>query len=137
MSELMQMREDGMSNREIADSLGVSYTCIKNYLGPQPKGMRKYRSKGVVYGRVQNQPEPEPEVEPCLVIGNRVIIATGLAYEYEINCSTQTLTMYKPGDRNIRPMTWDLSFDDIDQVISELQAISRNISKCKNTSEMW
>ena len=37
MAELHQLREDGMTNREIAEHLDVSYATIYRYLGKQPK----------------------------------------------------------------------------------------------------
>ena len=40
MQELSTMRENGMTNREIAEKLDVAYSCIHRILGPQPDGMR-------------------------------------------------------------------------------------------------
>lgn len=37
MSMLVHMRDMGMSNKQIADKLGVSYSTILKYLGKQPK----------------------------------------------------------------------------------------------------
>lgn len=40
LQELQTMRERGMTNREIAQSLDVGYSTICHYLGRQPKEMR-------------------------------------------------------------------------------------------------
>ena len=40
MQELSTMRENGMTNREIAEKLDVAYSCIHRLLGPRPDGMR-------------------------------------------------------------------------------------------------
>lgn len=40
LQELQEMRENGMTNRQIAEALDVGYSTICNYLGRQPKGLR-------------------------------------------------------------------------------------------------
>lgn len=41
MNTLMRMRtEEGMSNREIAEKVGVTYEAIHRIIGKQPKGIR-------------------------------------------------------------------------------------------------
>lgn len=46
LQELQEMRERGMSNREIAQALDVAYSTIHSILGKQPAGMRRaYGSK--------------------------------------------------------------------------------------------
>lgn len=41
VSELMHMREElGMTNKQIAERLGISYMTVKRYIGNQPEGMR-------------------------------------------------------------------------------------------------
>ena len=40
---MIKMREDGMANRDIAQSIGCSVTTIYNILGKQPDGIRANR----------------------------------------------------------------------------------------------
>ena len=40
ISELLAMREQGLTNYQIAERLGVTYRTIVSYIGPQPKGLR-------------------------------------------------------------------------------------------------
>ena len=135
ISELLRMREEeNMSNQEIADALGVSYDCVKKYIGPQPKGMRKMRSKGVVYGRSKAEETPEEEIPPCLVIQNRTVIATGADLEYIIDYQQQTVRIHKPSRSNI---FWLFTFDELANALPELQAISRRASECRMSPEMW
>lgn len=44
-SELLQMRADGMTNQEIADSLDVSYMTVLRTIGNQPAEMGR-KSRG-------------------------------------------------------------------------------------------
>lgn len=40
MQELQHMREEGMTNRQIAEALDIGYSTVCAYLGRQPKGLR-------------------------------------------------------------------------------------------------
>lgn len=40
ISELLAMREQGLTNYQIAERLGVTYRTIVSYIGKQPKGLR-------------------------------------------------------------------------------------------------
>lgn len=44
ISTMMSMRDQGMSNPQIAERLGVTYKTVLKYIGKQPRGMpRNYR----------------------------------------------------------------------------------------------
>ena len=43
INEMRQLRADGLSNKEIAERLGICYPTILKYLGKQPKGLRTER----------------------------------------------------------------------------------------------
>lgn len=43
INEMRQLRADGLSNKEIAEQLGICYQTILRYLGKQPKGLRTER----------------------------------------------------------------------------------------------
>ena len=45
-SELLAMREQGMSNQEIADALAVHYTTVLGLIGKQPRGLKKNPMSG-------------------------------------------------------------------------------------------
>ena len=50
MSELLELRAEGMTNKQIAEQLGVSVSTVYNYIGR--------RSQAVKYAEVQNKPCP-------------------------------------------------------------------------------
>lgn len=57
ISEFLAMREQGLTNYQIAERLGVTYRTIVSYIGKQPKGLRapKGSRKGV---------KPLTDIEP-------------------------------------------------------------------------
>ena len=58
--EMLQMRENGMTNKEIARSLDISYATVHRYIGSQPQGLRADYGSVVAY--VHSTPK-EPEKE--------------------------------------------------------------------------
>ena len=50
MSELLELRAEGMTNKQIAEQLGVSVSTVYNYIGR--------RSQAVKYAEMQNKPCP-------------------------------------------------------------------------------
>lgn len=40
LEELKQLREEGLTNKQIADRLDINYVTVKRYLGKQPDGLR-------------------------------------------------------------------------------------------------
>lgn len=60
VSELMPLREQGLTNQQIADRLGVSYITIRRAIGPKPDGIKaKPRRKTESLPPVGNTPLPD------------------------------------------------------------------------------
>lgn len=64
VQEMQEMRERGMTNQQIADSLEINYQTVLRYLGKQPAGMRSeyggsYRPQDARTDVVAKQPERE------------------------------------------------------------------------------
>ena len=135
--EMMEMREnEGMSNREIAEALGTTQTTVRKYIGNQPKGMRKYRSKGVIYPPSMRSAEP-PKNEPSealLVVANRCVNVVGSENEYEIDYSAQRVRMRRQKDGKFY---WDFAFDELAGVAAELGVIAKKTNELRITPEMW
>lgn len=60
VSELMTLREQGLTNQQIADRLGVSYITIRRAISPQPDGLKaKPKRKAAPLPPVGNTPLPD------------------------------------------------------------------------------
>ena len=116
MDELLQMRQGGMSNQEIANRLGVSNTTIYNYLGRQPAGMRYSRMKVDAPALPAKQNEEKPaqasRLAPCSQVWE------GKACRLEVD--------YIDGYISISPDTGDTwGLDDLPDIISDLVSLMR------------
>lgn len=124
MTTLYSMRDQGMSNQEIADTLGVSYMTILRYIGKNPN--RAKRSTSVRKARSTN-PDPvvptkkydQPDIvkEAALVSGDILYSMQGSVGTYEINPKEKTIRICK--DR--------ITYDELDTVITELSRIRDNL----------
>ena len=124
MTTLYSMRDQGMSNQEIADTLGVSYMTILRYIGKNPN--RAKRSTSV---RKANPTNPDPVVptkkydqpdtvkEAALVSGDILYSMQGSVGTYEIN----------PKEKTIRICKDMITYDELDTVITELSRIRDNL----------
>ena len=60
----MQMRGDGLTNRQIAERLDISYGTVKRYIGNQPKGLRaEYGSYAARVKGVEEVTDPKRMAE--------------------------------------------------------------------------
>lgn len=118
MDELLQMRQDGMSNQEIANRLGASKATVYRYLGPQPEGIRYSRMKVDAPTMPAKQNEEKPaqtsRLSPCRQVWD------GKACRLEVD--------YIDGYISISPDTGDSwGLDAIPDIISDLVSLMRCI----------
>ena len=135
-TELLAMREQGMSNQEIADAVGVHYGTILNLIGKQPKGMRKpYTRRCNSSGAGGGDAVHEETHEACLTIKRPAIEICGRKWKYRANVGQNMIEVFTAPD--VIPMTVDI--EDLPQIIKELQAIARNADKITggNVLEVW
>lgn len=131
------MRESGMSNQEIADSLGCSYQTVLRLIGPQPKGFKRERLVPVA----ASQPKPEKPVPitqnddilpAALVVAERTIVLQGEVGRYEIDTYNSRVHIQIPEQGRFTIPLADLSI-----MSREISAILRNEDKTKFGAEAW
>ena len=123
MDELLQMRQDGMSNQEIANRLGVSKATVYRHLGARPKGIRYSRMKVDTPAMSSKQDKQDVEkpaqasrLAPCRQVWD------GKACRMEVD--------YIDGYISISPDTgdsWEL--DAIPDIISDLVSLMRCVKE--------
>lgn len=139
IDEMLQMREQGMGNQDIADALGTTVATVRKYIGNQPKELYKARG-GYHPPKPKKEPEPEPSTA-FLVVQNREIELHGLQGKYMVDCKGRSVLV----DINIfGEQTFTLSLDDVESIaekltgfVGELKAIARKVDELAVKNEMW
>ena len=126
--ERLKMRESGMSNSEIAESLDAGYSTICHYLGGG--GPRRQTRRALpVQERAPMKDEP---VEACLKMEPSEIRLTGAYGKYAFTPDEDSISVAIDSD-----YFFSLPRDQLSTFIRELQAIERNIGKVKTQLEVW
>ena len=145
VNELLEFRNEGYTNSQIAEMLDVSNTTIYNMIGKMPDEMiAKAKREAAVQGgfarwekAAKNKGNEHVEGEKnemtenraaCLVVVNRKVNLQGTIGLYEVDCESKKVTM--------RPVE-EIGFDNLSAYINELQAISRKIDQMSVGNEMW
>ena len=143
MNELLEFRNEGYTNSQIAEMLDVSNKTIYNMIGKMPDEMiAKAKREAAVqggYARWEKAAKKTYNVEgeknemtenraACLVVVNRKVNLQGTIGLYEIDLENKKVTM--------RPVE-EIEFDKLNDYINELQAISRKIGEMHVGAEMW
>ena len=110
-SELLEMRKQGMSNKEIAKCLDISPQTVHNRIGGQ--GKRNGKATGV-----SKLPPAEKEAEVMIVTQNVMING----YGFEISHVGGFVSIAPPGNTE-----WVMSLDtkNIDDLIAALKAVKK------------
>lgn len=145
VNELLEFRNEGYTNSQIAEMLDVSNTTIYNMIGKMPDEMiAKAKREAAVQGgfarwekAAKNKGNEHVEGEKkemtensaaCLVVVNRKVNLQGTIGLYEVDCENKKIAM--------RPVE-EIGFDNLNAYINELQAISRKIDQMSVGNEMW
>ena len=117
VSTMYRMREEeGMSNAEIAEALGVSRETVWHYLGAGPR-KKSYKKRKIPV----NAAKPPEEL---FTSTQRETTLTGRQFVYVIRHEAQLLGLCGNA----------LKADDLDALIEELQYIRRTYMKSKENS---
>ena len=123
-NEMMQMREQGMSNKEIASALGISYATVLRYIGKQPEAVdgRQYAV------RMSTRKEDKGSAELAIVesddrvqslnLVERMSVYRGHAATYTVCSSDSFIVMELDGQQSIR-----IEKDSLNDIAKEIIAI--------------
>lgn len=126
--ELLKMRESGMSNSEIAESLDVSRETIIKYIG---KGGPRRQTVRPAIMPTREDEKDEP-VQACLKVEPSEIRLTGAYGKYAFAPDGDSIYVTIDSD-----YLFSVPRDQLSTFIRELQAIERNIGKVKTRLEVW
>lgn len=132
-SELMSMRETGMSNADIAQSLGCSVGTVYKLIGKQPPEMsRANRSAARMDGTPQGKPRGGVEMES--EIPKRAVLVVKPTEPQPINLHGAFMDYFIPADRSRidvetpeKRCLMQIPAEMLDTLIDELNAIRNNI----------
>lgn len=145
VNELLEFRNEGYTNSQIAEMLDVSSQTVYSIIGKMPDEMiAKAKREAAVQGgfarwekAAKNKGNEHVKGEKnemsenraaCLVVVNRKVNLQGTIGLYEVDCENKKVTM--------RPVE-EIGFDNLNAYINELQAISRKIDQMSVGNEMW
>ena len=109
VGELLEMRKQGMSNKEIAKSLDVSVQTVFSRIGSQ--GRNSTKAEGV--SRL-----PKKEIAPKLMYIEQTVAVNG--YVFMINHCEKTIRFTASGGEE----TMRIKTESVDDLISALKAVN-------------
>ena len=129
LEEMKTMRQNGMTNRQIADSLGVSYKSVYKYLGKQPDMLRAVPGtySSAVHGMVEQKPVSTTlSKKSGLKLVMQTSVVAGEFNQYTINNFGNVEIRRNSENANLR-----LDFDGMEKYITELMEVYSMMSKGK------
>ena len=138
IGELLRMREEeGLSNYEIAQRVGVARNTIYRLIGKQPNGIRTPEGlRTTVNGRIDRgiavrEPKEDELIAAALVMEIRVVRLIGHGTRYEVNEVNGEVLVIRNDETAFK-----LEREELDDFINELQAIQRH-TKQLSPMEAW
>lgn len=76
INEMLELRKQGMSNKDIARALEISYASVLRHIGKQPERMDSIAALEPVKAReVEPTPPPAPTAPPFFKVGKEFLVA--------------------------------------------------------------
>lgn len=107
VQELLEMRESGLSNQQIAERLDVGYSTICRYIGKNPKQAK----------RVNFKPEMVRKDPTLLKVVEEMVTLSGSTHDFSVN-KTDNVVYIKDSGK-----TYDYTREQLEVYISELLEI--------------
>ena len=133
IDELMKMRESGMTNQDIANSLDIGISTVYRYIGAQPPGIRKKREYISDFSYRQKEEQREEFEEAALIVEDRKISLAGLFAGYKVNIKAKEVIVFVEDD--VDALT--IPFDKVETFAKELRAISKHVNSLHVGNESW
>ena len=139
INEMREMRESGMTNREIAKSLGVSYAYVLKLIGKQPPELtaQTYARRGRIVATTGRKPNrttftaPDEDLPAALMVQNSIVelISMDANRTYIVDKSAQTVELVGG---------FKIDLPTLGSIIAELSAIQRKLGGNSGlTLEAW
>lgn len=107
IESMRSMRENGMTNREIADRCGCSSGTVLRYIGKQPSGLRA--SPHVKIHDIEHDNEKKKQEKPVLTCLSSVAQLSGLVNLYKVDKVEKTVCII-PTDVSLSYTAKDLEY---------------------------
>ena len=143
-TEMMELRNQGMTNKEIAQSLDCCYKTVLKMIGKQPPELRsEYVSRAPV-SKAASLPKPRAEevqedIPAALLVEDRIISLIGQAGSYTVSTTDKLISASLKDVANL-----SISFDQLpetiekfESVVKELRAIERKMKSLTMSMEAW
>lgn len=130
VSEMQQMRSEGMNNQQIADRLGCCVRTVIRYIGKQPAMLRAaYGSQSAKTTGIIESEKPTTTVLPTKKSGLHIIAQTkimeGKYHQFTINSFGNISIVSKCQDQKLQ-----LNQKGMEELIMELMDAYSELSEC-------
>lgn len=115
-SEMLRMREDGMSNRDIAKSLDISYQTVLRYIGKQGRHMESLagfrdapvnKKEAKEMATVMPKYNPKPVKEVFAIEGEKITLNShDKILQIDGMCNSATAIPYKDLPKILEFLEW-------------------------------
>lgn len=141
--EMREMRESGMSNREIAQNLGVSYAYVLKLIGKQPPELtaQTHARRGRIVATTGRKPNrttfdspdaaPDEDLPAALMVQNSIVelVSMDANRTYIVDKSAQTVELVGG---------FKIDLPTLGSIVAELSAIQRKLGGNNGlTLEAW
>lgn len=116
IGEMLKMREQGMTNHDIAKSLGCNYVTILRYIGKQPKGLDRIKAFTEEPAKPVQEISSEKRWKPRLKVEHETVSAYGITAEIDYSCESVKTAI-------------DISFSAIPDLVSMALELARRIEE--------
>lgn len=121
VEEMLKMREAGMTNQDIADSLDTTVCTVRRYIGLQPGSRRRPDAAP----GIDRAGKADAKIYAALTVTNRTLDLAGAVAEYSIDTkSGKVLFQVKGIDACM-----EISFEQWPDFCLEVQGIERHLKE--------